>query len=161
APVMIWMSDVDKRYTYFNEVWLEFTGRPLVSELGNGWSEGVHPGDLRAYLETYTRAFDRRESFSMEDRLRRHDGEYRWILDQGVPRFKADGSFAGYIGSGMDVTRRKLAEEALSTMSQRLIEAHEEERSRIARELHDDINQRIALLAAHLDHLKQRPSASA
>src|SRR4030095_11667414 len=97
----------------------------------------------------------------MEYRLRRHDGEYRWILDQGVPIFKADGSFAGYIGSGMDVTGRKLAEEALSRVSQRLIEAHEEERRRIARELHDDINQRIGLLAANLDHLKQSLPASA
>src|SRR4030095_2960032 len=97
----------------------------------------------------------------MEYRLRRHDGEYRWILDQGVPIFKADGSFAGYIGSGMDVTGRKLAEEALSRVSQRLIEAHEEERRRIARELHDDINQRIGLLAANLDHLKQSLPSSA
>jgi PAS domain S-box-containing protein len=150
APVMIWISGVDKLCTFFNQGWLEFTGRSLESELGNGWAEGVHPEDLPGCLETYTRAFDRRESFSMEYRLRRQDGEYRWILDQGVPIFKADGSFAGYIGSGMDVTGRKLAEEALSRVSQRLIEAHEEERRRIARELHDDINQRIGLLAANL-----------
>ena len=161
APVMIWISGVDKLCTFFNQGWLEFTGRSLESELGNGWAEGVHPEDLRGCLETYTRAFDRRESFSMEYRLRRHDGEYRWILDQGVPIFKADGSFAGYIGSGMDVTGRKLAEEALSRVSQRLIEAHEEERRRIARELHDDINQRIGLLAANLYHLKQSLPASA
>ena len=161
APVMIWISGVDKLCTFFNQGWLEFTGRSLESELGNGWAEGVHPVDLRGCLETYTRAFDRRESFSMEYRLRRHDGEYRWILDQGLPIFKADGSFAGYIGSGMDVTGRKLAEEALSRASQRLIEAHEEERRRIARELHDDINQRIGLLAANLYHLKQSVPASA
>jgi len=91
----------------------------------------------------------------MEYRLRRHDGEYRWILDEGVPIYKANGSFTGYIGSGMDVTGRKLAEEALSKVSQRLIEAHEEERRRIARELHDDINQRIGLIAANLDYLKR------
>lgn len=161
APVMIWMSGVDKLCTFFNLGWLSFTGRSFESELGNGWAEGVHPEDLRGCLETYIRAFDRRESFSMEYRLRRHDGEYRWILDQGVPIFKADGSFAGYIGSGMDVTGRKLAEEALSRVSQRLIEAHEEERTRIARELHDDINQRIGLLAANLHHLKQSLPSSA
>src|SRR4030095_2574803 len=97
----------------------------------------------------------------MEYRLRRHDGEYRWILDQGVPIFKANGSFTGYIGSGLDVTGRKLAEEALSKVSQRLIEAHEEERTRIARELHDDINQRIGLIAANLDYLKQSLPSSA
>jgi PAS domain S-box-containing protein len=155
APVMIWMSGIDKLCTFFNQGWLEFTGRSFESELGNGWAEGVHPEDLRGCLETYTRAFDRREPFSMEYRLRRYDGEYRWVLDQGAPIFKANGSFAGYIGSGIDVTGRKLAEEALSRVSQRLIEAHEEERTRIARELHDDINQRIGLLAANLDHLKQ------
>jgi PAS domain S-box-containing protein len=161
APAMIWMSGTDKLCTFFNLAWLEFTGRPLESELGNGWAEGVHPEDLRGCLETYTRAFDRHEPFSMEYRLRRNDGEYRWVLDQGVPIFKADGSFAGYIGSGIDVTGRRLAEEALSRVSQRLIEAHEEERTRIARELHDDINQRVGLLAANLDHLKQGLPASA
>jgi PAS domain S-box-containing protein len=155
APVMIWMSGVDKLCTFFNLGWLTFTGRSLESELGNGWAEGVHPEDMRGCLETYTRAFDRREPFSMEYRLRRHDGEYRWILDEGVPIYKANGSFTGYIGSGLDVTGRKLAEEALSKVSQRLIEAHEEERTRIARELHDDINQRIGLIAANLDHLKR------
>jgi len=97
----------------------------------------------------------------MEYRLRRHDGEYRWVLDQGVPIFKSNGSFAGYIGSGIDVTVRKLAEEALSKVSQKLIEAHEEERTRIGRELHDDINQRVGLLGANLDQLKQSLAAAA
>ena len=155
APVMIWMSGSDKLCTYFNEPWLEFTGRSLQQELGNGWSEGVHPDDRPHCLEIYTRSFDRREPFEMEYRLRRNDGEHRWILDRGVPRFDADGSFAGYIGSCVEVTERKLAQEALSGMSRKLIEAQESERAWIARELHDDINQRIALLAVNLDRLKQ------
>jgi PAS domain S-box-containing protein len=162
APVMIWMSGIDKLRTYFNQAWLDFTGRSLEEELGNGWAQGIDPEDSEEYLETYTKAFDSREQFQMEYRLRRHDGEYRWILHSGVPRFNADGSFAGYIGSGVDVTERKLAEEALSTVSHKLIEAHEEERTRIARELHDDVVQRLVLLTARLDGLKRgRPALAA
>jgi PAS domain S-box-containing protein len=161
APVMIWMSGPDKLRNYFNQPWLEFTGRPVKAELGNGWAEGVHPEDLKLCVDTYTRAFDLRESFQMQYRLRRHDGEYRWVFDTGVPRFNPDGSFAGYIGSCIDVTDRKLAEDALAGMGRRLIEAHEEERTWLARELHDDINQRIALLAIELEQLKRNLPESA
>jgi PAS domain S-box-containing protein len=161
APALIWMSGIDKLWTFFNKGWLDFTGRSLQQESGNGWAEGVHPEDQPQCLLTYTHAFDRRESFSMTYRLRRHDGEYRWILHQGVPRFSVDGSFAGYIGSCIDITEQKRAEEALSTVSQRLIQAHEEERTRIARELHDDINQRLALLDLHLKGLRHCISDSA
>jgi PAS domain S-box-containing protein len=160
APVLIWMSGPDKLCNYFNRPWLEFTGRSLEAELGNGWTEGVHPDDLPKCLETYTQSFDRRVPFSMEYRLRRHDGEYRWIHDTGVPRVNPDGSFAGYIGSGIDVTDRRRGEEALRTVSGKLIEAQEKERKRIARELHDDINQRLAMLAIELQQLKNIPRLS-
>jgi len=155
APVMIWMSGVDKHCTYFNQGWLEFTGRSLSEELGNSWAEGVHPDDLAPCLGTYEQGFDRREPFQMQYRLRRHGGEYRWILDQGVPRFNADGSFAGYIGSCIDITERKLAEETLAGMSRKLLEAQEQERSRIGRELHDDVNQRLALLSVEIQRIKE------
>jgi len=283
VPVMIWMSGPDKRCTYVNQRWLEFTGRSSEAELASDWAAGIHPEDFEGALEAYTRAFDRREPFQIEYRLHRKDGEYRWVFDHAVPRFNEDGSFAGYIGSTIDVmerkrvenerrlaedklqeyertvegleemiavidreyryliannrfvrirnmtkeqvvghfayevlnkrvfedvvkekvdecfqgkvvryemkytypelgerdvfvsyfpiegattvdrvacivqdiTERKRAEEALSTVSQRLIEAHEEERTRIARELHDDINQRVGLVAAYLDQWKQ------
>jgi len=155
APVMIWMSGPDKLCTYFNESWLKFTGRSIHAELGNGWAENVHAGDLGACLETYNDSFDRREPFEMEYRLRRNDGSYRWIFDHGVPRFNADGSFAGYIGSCLDVTDRKLAEESLSDMSRKLIEAQEQERTWIARELHDDISQRITLVLVNLERLQR------
>lgn len=151
APVMIWMAGRDRLCTYVNQPWLEFTGRPLEAQLGNGWAEGIHAEDLQRCMEMYSQAFEQRESFAMEYRVRRHDGEYRWMVDIGVPRFNPDGSFAGYIGSCLDITDRKLAEDALANVGRKLIEAHEEERTWIARELHDDIAQRIAVLAVELE----------
>jgi PAS domain S-box-containing protein len=154
APVLIWMAGVDKLYTYFNDPWLDFTGRSLESQVGNGWTEGVHPEDLHKCLNAFAEAFDRRERFRIEYRLRHHDGEYRWLTDIGVPRFNPDRTFAGFIGSCIDISERKLAEQALASVSHRLIEAQEQERTRIARELHDDINQRIALLTIELEATK-------
>jgi PAS domain S-box-containing protein len=155
APVLIWMSGPDKLCNYFNQRWLEFTGRSIEAELGNGWTEGVHPEDLKICLDTYTSTFDRRESFEMQYRLRRNDGEYRWITDIGVPRFNPDGSFAGYIGSCLDVTERKIVEEAWASLSGRLIDAQEEERKRIAREIHDDYTQQLAVVAMDLEGLAE------
>jgi PAS domain S-box-containing protein len=155
APVMIWMSGPDKRPTYFNQTWLDFTGRTLETELRSGLATVTHPEDFEQCRILYYTAFDARQPLRKECRLRRHDGEYRWVLDVGVPRFLADGAFAGYIGSCIDITDHKLAQEALSTVHRRLIQAQEEERARIARELHDDINQRLAILAVQLDGMKQ------
>jgi formate hydrogenlyase transcriptional activator len=107
APIMVWMSGPDKRCTYFNKYWLDFTGRPMASEVGDGWSAGVHPDDVARCLNTYIRAFDERRGFQMEYRLRRFDGAYRWILDAGVPRVRSDGAFEGYIGSCVDITDGK------------------------------------------------------
>ena len=104
APVLIWMAGVDKLCTFFNKPWLKFTGRSLEQELGNGWAEGVHPDDLQRCLKIYTEAFDARKAFVMQYRLRRYDGEYRWISDQGVARYDSNGKFSGYIGSCVDVT---------------------------------------------------------
>jgi len=147
TPVLMWLSGPDKLCNDFNKEWLRFTGRTMQEELGEGWTQNVHPDDLRSYLQIYTQAFDARQKFSMEYRLRRHDGEYRWMLDRGVPRFLEDGGFAGYIGCCVDITDQKKAKAVLAELSGRLIQAQEEERARIARELHDDINQRLALLA--------------
>jgi len=157
APVMIWMSGLDRKPTYFNQLWLDFTGLS-ETDLQNGLDGIVHPDDYPQCYEVYCRGFDQRRPFRKECRLRRHDGQYRWILDIGVPRFHEDGSFAGYIGSCIDVTDHKLAEEALSGMTRKLVEAQEQERARIARELHDDINQRLAMLAVELEQLKENPS---
>jgi two-component system sensor kinase FixL len=111
APVMIWMSGTEKLYTFFNKGWLEFTGRTMEQELGNGWSEGIHSDDMEHCLKIYGSSFDAWQPFTMEYRLRRNDGEYRWVLDSGTPRFASDGAFLGYIGSCFDITERKLAEE--------------------------------------------------
>jgi two-component system cell cycle sensor histidine kinase/response regulator CckA len=119
APVMIWVSGPDKSCTFFNKVWLEFTGRTMEQELGSGWAEGVHPEDVDHCFATYSESFDARGSFQMEYRVRRADGEYRWVLNNGVPRFAPDGAFAGYIGSCIDITEVKRAQE-VALMSQRL-----------------------------------------
>jgi PAS domain S-box-containing protein len=138
APVMIWMAGLDKKPTYFNQLWLDFTGLS-ETDLQNGLAEIVHPEDYEQRHEIYCRGFDRRQPFRKEYRLRRHDGQYRWILDIGVPRFHKDGTFAGHIGSCIDITEHKLAEGAQSVMTRKLIKALEQERTRIGRDLHSDV----------------------
>jgi PAS domain S-box-containing protein len=120
APVLIWMSGLDKLCTFFNKPWLEFTGRTIEQEMGNGWAEGVHPDDFQRCLQTYVAAFDAREPFVMQYRLRHHDGEYRWISDNGVPRYDAQKNFAGYIGSCLDVTELVNKEQALRDSEERM-----------------------------------------
>ena len=113
APALIWLAGVDKLCYFFNKVWLDFTGRTLAQEYGNGWAEGVHPEDLARCLEIYITSFDARQEFEMEYRLRRHDGEYRWLLDHGVPRYLVTGEFAGYTGLCVDITERRQAQAAM------------------------------------------------
>ena len=128
-PLLGWISGTDKRCTYFNKPWLDFTGRPLESEIGDGWADGVHAADLRRCMDTYTRAFDRREPFMMEYRLRRHDGEYRLVLDNAAPVFEPDGSFAGYIGAAFDVTEFRRAEmDTEESLQRKEIELQEAQR---------------------------------
>jgi PAS domain S-box-containing protein len=153
APTLIWMSGTDKLCTFFNQTWLHFTGRSMELEMGQGWVEGVHPDDMERCLATYYSAFDSHVDFEMEYRLRRFDGDYRWVVDFGVPRFEPGGNFCGYIGSCIDITERKSSEKSLHELSGRLISAQEEERARIARELHDDFSQRLALLGIGLGQL--------
>jgi PAS domain S-box-containing protein len=175
TPVMVWMSGPDKLCTYTNQHWLDFTGRPLEQQIGDGWSKGVHPDDVRRCLHTYWEAFDARQEFRMEYRLKRFDGAYRWILATGVPRFGSDGTFEGYIGSCIDVTDQKQVEEALRTREQslrharerlrkvaaKLLHAQEEERRRIAREMHDDWTQRLAVLGIDIARLEKHLGAPA
>jgi PAS domain S-box-containing protein len=125
APVLIWMSGVDKLCTFFNKRWFEFTGRSPEQEMGNGWADGVHPEDLDRCFDTYTEAFDARKPFVMQYRLRRNDGDYRWISDNGVPRYEANGTFAGYIGSCVDVTDLLRQQKALDEFEERVALAAE------------------------------------
>jgi len=153
APVLIRTTGVEARSSDFNVPWLNFTGRHVEAERGDGWLAGVHPEDVASCISTQKRAFDRREPYRMEYRLRRADGEYRWLLDSGKPRFTPNGGFAGFIGSAIDITELKAARATLSNLNRRLMEAQEQERSRIARELHDDVGQRIVAVSMGLGAL--------
>ncbi|MBS3951616.1 MAG: EAL domain-containing protein [Methylomicrobium sp.] len=114
SQALIWVSDTDKKYTWFNKVWLDFTGRTIEQELGDGWMEGVHPDDIEQCKDLFFVQFERQEPFCMEYRLKHHEGEYRWIIEKGAPYFDDEGIFQGYIGSCLDITERKAAEQALA-----------------------------------------------
>src|ERR1044072_9723930 len=120
APMMLWITGPDKNFTYLNKRWLDFTGRTLAEELGDGWSERIHPEDRNRVLEIYTNNFDERRPFGMEYRLLRHDGEDRCRYASGTPRLAADQEFLGYIGSALDITERKESEVKLHQAHQEL-----------------------------------------
>lgn len=132
TPIMIWMSGTDKLCYYFNKSWLEFVGRSLEQEMGNGWAENVHPEDFDRCLQIYVSSFDARQPFEMEYRLRHHSGQYRWILDHGVPRHAADGTFEGYVGGCLDIHDQKEAAEKIRFISDALRES--EQRLRLAQQ---------------------------
>ena len=125
APVMIWMSGPDKLCTFFNKAWLDFTGRKMEEELGHRWSEGVHPDDFNKCLATYTCAFDARQPFAMQYRLHRHDGEYRYLNDEGVPRYDEKGKFIGFVGACVDVSDLLQKEQELYKSEERVTLAAE------------------------------------
>jgi len=107
SPLMIWMSGIDALWTYCNRAWLEFRGRALGEELGNGWTEGLHPDDRDMCVENYLKSFTARQPYRIQYRLRRADGEYCWVEDQGVPHLNAAGDFVGFIGGVVDITDRR------------------------------------------------------
>lgn len=118
-PVPVWRSGLDAKCDYFNRAWLEFTGRTLAEEIGEGWADRVHPEDLDGCLHGYREAFAARTPFVLEYRLRRHDGKYRWVIDHGAPFNDKKGKFGGYIGSCYDTTERREAEDTLRRSERR------------------------------------------
>jgi PAS domain S-box-containing protein len=155
APALVWMCDEHGKITYLNERWIAYAGPDPDAGYGDTWLTFIHPDDVKNVLSDLWKALKDQKSFSKEYRLHRSDGVYRWMFDVASPRFNGDGTFAGFIGSAIDVTDQKLAQQALEQVSGRLIEAQEKERTRIARDLHDDICQRLALLSMELEQAKR------
>src|SRR5271165_3161945 len=160
TPALIWMCDKEGNVTYINDRRISFTGRDPKSGFGDTWTAYIHPDDLQSVQTANARALETCQSYSKEYRLLRRDGEYRWMLDVASPRKDETGTFAGFIGAAIDVTDQKLAQEALETVSGKLIEAQETERRRIARELHDDICQRLAMLTLELEQASEGANGS-
>jgi two-component system, sensor histidine kinase PdtaS len=149
APVMLWMSGLDGLCDFFNSTWLTFTGRTLRQERGNGWAEGVHADDFQDCMDRYLSAFVAREAFRMEYRLRRADGQYRWILDHGVPRYAHGGSFEGFIGSCIDITEMREAAEAVQARTSALGAALRE-REVLLSEIHHRVKNNLQLVSSLL-----------
>ena len=142
APVLIWMAADDMFRDWFSKSWLRFRGRSFGDEVGEGWTEGVHPEDLERCLAIYSSSFEERQPFTMDYRLRRHDGVYRWVLDTGIPRWGENGSFSGYIGTCVDITDRKEMEDKLAehTRSLRLSDRRREDfLTRLSHELRNPL----------------------
>jgi len=160
TPALIWMCDREGTVTYLNDRRVDFTGRDLATGFDDTWSAFIHPDDIETVQVANKRGLVEQREYSKEYRLRRRDGVYRWMLDIAAPRVNGDGSFAGFVGSAADITDQKMAQEALEKIGGKLIEAQEEERSRIARELHDDICQRLALLSMELEQANRGSNSS-
>jgi PAS domain S-box-containing protein len=139
APVMLWTTDTTKGCDFVNRGWLQFTGHRLEQEKGSGWAQALHPEDRGRCVKIYESHFDLREPFEMEYRLRRHDGEYRWVLAYGRPRYDSEGSFAGYIGSAIDITDRRKQETALRNSEERYREVVDSQTELMCRYLPDSI----------------------
>lgn len=149
APVMLWMSGRDGACEFFNSTWLDFTGRSISEERGYGWAEGVHPEDFQDAVDRYLDCFVKRQRFRMEYRLRRADGVFRWILDQGVPRYGNDGSFDGFIGSCIDITEMRESAEAEQARTEALAAALRE-RDVLLSEIHHRVKNNLQLVSSML-----------
>lgn len=160
-PVAIWMSDTSGNCIYVNKLWLDTVGRDLRDEIGLGWLDSVHPADRDACRAQILTAFAAREPFRIEYRVRARSGDWRTVIDSGMPRYGSGGAFYGYVGGCLDITERTHAEQALHTVNLRLMGAQDDERRRIARDLHDHLSQQLALLAIDLQQLSLQSKSDA
>ena len=159
GSTLIWTSGLDMLCNYFNEPWLRFTGRALAQEVGNGWTEGVHPEDYGRCLQTYVSSFDQRQSFSMDYRLRHADGTYHWLRDDGNPRYDSDGEFLGYIGFCVDITSQKENAAELEHYRQHLERLVEERTAAlsVAKETAETANRAKSTFLANMSHELRTP----
>ncbi len=161
APVMIWMTGPIGSYTFFNKAWMNFMGQARDMVFSDAWKQGIHPDDLARYSGVYKTSFESHEKFTVEYRLRRADGVFRWVLDTGVPRFSSDGYFGGFIGSCIDITERKFAEEILrrdKESLERLVDERSKELLKTQKELkHFSRLADIGTLAATVAHELRNP----
>ena len=153
-PVMVWRLDLNGGAEYFNNAWLDFTGREMQNTAGNGWVECLHPEDRQRCLQNYQQAAKTHQAVELECRSYRYDGQYRWTVYSGRPYNRPDGEIAGYIGSCHDITEQKIASENLRHFTHRLVLIQEAERWRISRELHDEAGQSLTALMINLDMLQ-------
>lgn len=174
APVVLWTARPDATLDYLNQTCADFTGRPLEQLVNEGWLDTVHPDDVAPSRDVYMPAVEARRPFQMEYRIKGADGQYHWMLAQGVPRYDSQGAYAGYVGCDLDITSRKLAEESMresqvaleashrlvQELAGRLIEAQDAERARIARDLHDDVSQQLAGISIAFSGVKQKLSSA-
>ena len=163
APVLLWMAGTNGECEFFNQRWLVFTGRTMQEEVGNGWAEGVHPEDFQSCMHTFMDAFVARRDFAMEYRLRRFDGQDRWIYDQGTPRYEPDGRFAGYIGSCIDITEQRRSQETLLMNAELAATLREQaavarEREILLREVHHRVKNDLQLICSILSMQARRLS---
>ena len=149
APVLIWLSGPDKKYTWFNRRWQDFTGRTLEQKPGEDWAECVHPDDLKTCMDTYADHFDRHQRCTLEYRLKRHDGKYRWVTDTGIPLFDPEGQLTGYIGSCIDITEHKDYESRLELSSRVFTDAREAIAITDEKGLVLEVNQTYCRLTGH------------
>jgi PAS domain S-box-containing protein len=149
-PTSIWIAASNQAFIFVNRALLEFTGRKVDEELDAGWRARLHPDDLALRIKEYADAAEQARLFTIEYRLRRADGQYRWVRDRGTPLVLQDGTHVGYIGTLVDITEAQESEDARRILADRFLQAQESERTRIARELHDDIGQRLAILSIQM-----------